>query len=93
MKAFNLTVISFFCFLFSTRSQEGALFTLYGTQLVNDSALQMLSFDPTVFRPASSVLGFARQKKAGKFVLHTTKKGQALDVYYFPGKSDKNAVV
>ncbi|NTS43866.1 hypothetical protein HRG84_23500 [Flavisolibacter sp. BT320] len=93
MKAFNLTVISLFCFLLSTRSQEGALFTLYGTQLVNDSALQMLSFDPLVFRPASPVMGFARQKKTGKFVLHTTKKGQALDVYYFPGKSDKNAVV
>ncbi|HEV7333812.1 MAG TPA: hypothetical protein VGN63_22450 [Flavisolibacter sp.] len=93
MKAFNLTVISLFCFFLSARSQEGGLFTLYGTQLVNDSALQMLSFNPALFRPVASVQGFARRNVSGKIVLHTTKKGKALDVYFFPGTSNKKALV
>jgi hypothetical protein len=93
MKTFNLTVISLFCFVLSVRSQEGALFTLYGTKLVNDSALQMLSFNPAVYRPQASVHGFMGQNTAGKFTLFTTKKGKPLDVYFFPGQSDKKALV
>lgn len=93
MKAFNLTVISLFCFVLSARSQEEALFSLYGTKLVNDSAMQMLSFNPAVYRPATSVAGFINRKLAGKFTLHTTRKGKSLDVYFFPGQSDKKALV
>ncbi|MBB1284640.1 hypothetical protein HRH25_09675 [Flavisolibacter sp. BT320] len=93
MKTFNLTVISLFCFVLSVRSQEGALFTLYGTKLVNDSALQMFSFNPAVDRPQASVHRFMVGKTAGKFTLFTTKKGKPLDVYFFPGQSDKKALV
>lgn len=93
MKAFNLTVISLFCFVLSARTQEEALFSLYGTKLVNDSAIQMLSFNPAAYRPAASVAGFIGRKVAGKFTLHTTKKGKPLDVYFFPGQSDKKALV
>lgn len=93
MKAFNLTVISLFCFVLCARSQEEALFSLYGTKLVNDSAIQMLSFNPAAYRPAASVSGYVNRKVAGKFTLHTTKKGKPLEVYFFPGQSDKKALV
>lgn len=93
MKTFNLTVISLFCFVFSAFSQENALFTLYGTQLVNDSANVTLSFDPDLFRPVASVQGFVKRKVAGKLVMHTTRKGKPVEFYFFPGKSDKKALV
>jgi hypothetical protein len=93
MRTFNLTVVFLSCFVLSLHSQEKALFTLYGTQLVNDSANVVLSVNPALFRPVAAVDGYLQKKEAASLVLHTTLKGRSVEAFFFPGRSDKKALV
>jgi hypothetical protein len=95
MKRLYLTVLTLFFILISASAQEHDLFYLYGTKLVNDSTHVMLrtaSFE-------TQQLGFFRlqqllqNKEAGKMTLHQTRKGNAVALHFFPGISDKNALI
>ena len=96
MKSFLFTVAIFFFATARLCAQDRDLFHLYGTKLVNDSPYLAAAALPQEEKKTSS-LGQLQQllqnKEAGKMVLHQTKKGNAVELYFFPGTSDKNALV
>lgn len=93
MKSFTITIIAMFFFGLAPFCQERPLFTLYGTKLVNDSEFMASTFSPVGNRTASIFSTVTRPKEARKLLLHTSRKGRPVEGYFFPGLSNKKALV
>ncbi|MDQ3277155.1 MAG: hypothetical protein M3Q06_02445 [Bacteroidota bacterium] len=93
MKPIHLAAVFLICFALSVRSQERALFQLYGTKLVNDSSSPVLTVHPAAYRSHTAVSELIQKKEAANLVMYTTKKGRSVEVFFFPGQSNKKALV
>jgi hypothetical protein len=95
MKPLYLTA-SFLFLFFSAFSQEGGISAMYGSCLVSDSAQISLTPGYTFEQERvafAKIPMFFHKTGASKAVIYTTKKGRQLEAYYFPGLSDKKALV
>lgn len=94
MKSFFLTATTVLWVATSLFAQEKDLFDLFGTKVVNDSAFIMTAAEPGKKRsPVSQLVLLLQNKEAGKLTLCLTKEGNTVEAYFFPGRSDKKAVI
>lgn len=96
MKSLFLTAIISFLVPASVIAQGGDLFHLYGTKLVNDSPFVVFTANQLPEKQASSIRrlqSLLQNKKAEKMDLLRTESGNAVELYFFPGTSDKKAVI
>lgn len=96
MKSFSFTVAILFYTTARLCAQDHDLFNLYGTKLVNDSPFLVSTAMPPEAKKTSSLWQLQQllqEKESGKMVLHHTKKGNTVELFFFPGTSDKKALV
>jgi hypothetical protein len=96
MKKIYLTVFAAFCFCAATHSQNGSLVKLYGPKLVDDSLGFVQRSASVTSRSGLVDVNIEELLQSGtpqKKVLHVTQKGRDVELYFFPGTSNKKALI